>query len=283
MISYRIDLDSWNSPREVYTASFTCESPVWIGQTNNYYNIVPTTVTGSGTGCKFNVEALGTQYTVSSIGGSQGSGYAVGDTLRILGTQVGGATPANDITITVIQVGARGGVPTSVDFTTATGNAPGWNTANYGSRCVVYVRGLASAKLVQKDQGFSNLNSNPIRSEFRRDNIKLLKDYSGKLMIHRILPEVVNLDARGLQVYPGTVSISEIGSISVTVLAANSVGQAPQSINSALVDTNTDNPWAQIDQNAYRVNTISLANESNLNTWLCSAITWQATQVEDDR
>ena len=283
MISYRLDLDCWNAPRDVYAATFSCESPVWIGTENKYYNVVPVNVSSSGSGCLFNVEALGTQYTVSSIGNSQGSGYAVGDTLKILGTSVGGATPANDILITVIQVGARGGSATSVDFTTATGNAPGWNIANYGSRCVVYARGVTNSKAVQKDQGFSNLNSNPILSEFRRDNIKLLKDYSGKLMVHRILPEVVNLDAKGLQVFPDGTPVSEIGSINVTIQAANAVGQTPQAVSNVLVDTNTNQPWAQIDQNAYRVNTLSLSNESNLNTWLCSAVTWQATQVEDDR
>ena len=47
--------------------------------------------------------------------------------------------------------------------------------------------------------------------------------------------------------------------------------------------TNAQNPWAQIDQNAFRVNTIELSNTSNTNIWMCSATTWQVTQVEDDR
>jgi hypothetical protein len=63
------------------------------------------------------------------------------------------------------------------------------------SRTVVYVQGAASKKLVMKDQGTAFLATGPnpngnITSQFRRDNIKLLKDYSGKMMVHRILPEV---------------------------------------------------------------------------------------------
>ena len=283
MMAYRYDLDIWNAPRQVYNATFATESPVWIGQTNNYYNITPVTVSGSGAGCRFNVTAFGTQYTISPVGDSEGSGYAVGDTLKILGTQVGGATPANDISITVIQIGPAGGGATAVAYTTSTGNAPGWNIANYGSRCVVYVRGVANTKPVQKDQGYSNLDSNPIGSEFRRDNIKMLPNYSGRLMVHRILPEIVNLDSRGIPIDPTTAPVSEIGSVAVTIQAANSVGQTPQAITTATVATNTNSPWAQIDQNAYRVNTLILSNESNLNIWLCSATTWQYTQVEDDR
>ena len=279
MLSYRYDIDVWNPPRVVYDATFSTESPVWIGNTNTYINIVPTNISSSGSGCEFNVTQYGTQYTVSPVGGVQGSGYNIGDTLKILGTQVGGTTPANDITITVTQIFPNG----AIDYTNATGNAVGWNTANYGSRCVTYVRGVTNSKIVQKDQGFSNLNSNPITSTFTRDNIKVLKDYSGKVMVHRILPEIVNLDNRGIPLDPTVAPFSEIGGVAITIEAANSVGQTPQAITTVAVPTNTDNPWAQIDQNAFRVNSLTLSNESNLNTWLCSATTWQYTEVEDDR
>ena len=282
MISYRYDLDCWNAPREVYNATFACESPVWVGTTETFTNVVPTNLSSSGSGCLFNVTVTGTQYTVSPVGGVQGSGYAVNDTLIIYGNQVGGATGINDITITVDQIGPSG-APTGIAYTTARGNASGANIANYGSRCVVYVRGVVNTKPVQKDQGFSNLDSNPIVSNFTRDNIKLLPNYSGKLMVHRLLPEIVNLDARGIPLDPTTAPAEEIGGVAVTVEAANSVGQTPQAINTVAVQTNTDQPWAQIDQNAYRVNSLILSNESNLNTWLCSATTWQYTEVEDDR
>lgn len=279
MLSYRTDLQVWNPPRLIYNATFATESPVWTGNEVEYSNLTPTNVSSSGSGCLFNVDLFGTQYTVSPKGGTQGTGYAVGDTLKILGTQVGGTTPANDIIITVDEISSVGGII----YTTAIGDASGWNTFNPGSRCVVYARGVLSTKPVQKDQGFSNLDSNPIESYFRRDNIKMIKDYSGKVMVHRILPEIVNLDDKGLQIDPDTANVDRIADVSVAIFAANSVGQSPQFISTFAVATDTDNPWAQINQNAYRVNSLRLNNKSNLNIWMCNATTWQFTQVEDDR
>jgi hypothetical protein len=279
MISYRYDLDVWNAPRVVYDATFATESPNWVGTEASYTNLIPVNVSSSGSGCLFNADVFGTQYTLSPVGGSQGTGYSVGDTLKILGTQVGGTTPANDITITVTDISTTGGII----YTTAIGNASGFNISNPGSRCVVYARGVVNTKPVQKDQGYSNLDSNPIESIFRRDNIKMIQDYSGKLMVHRILPEIVNLDGRGIPLDPATAPTDKIANVSVTISAANAVGQTPQYISTFPVPTNTDNPWAQINQNAFRVNTLQLSDRSNLNIWMCNATTWQFTQVEDDR
>jgi hypothetical protein len=182
MLAYRYDIDCWNAPRDVSSATFACESPVFTG-----------------------------------------------------------------------------------------------NTANYGSRCIVYARGETGAKLIQKDQGFSFANATPISSQFRRDNIKLLKDYSGSLLVHRILPEVVNLDSKGIPLYPST------GNVSINIEGANSVGSAPASVTPIQMAINTDKPWTQINQNVYRVNTLEISNVSSTDIWMCSATTWQIAQTEDDR
>ena len=139
MISYRYDLECWNAPREVSSATFACESPIW------------------------------TEVADSSI--------------------------------------------------------PNWIN-NEGSRTVVYARGLTDNYLVQKDQGFSFLtsNANPngdIASTFRRDNIKMLPNYSGLLMVHRILPEVVNIGDDELPLYPSP------GNIAIKIEGAGSVGAEP--------------------------------------------------------
>ena len=161
------------------------------------------------------------------------------------------------------------------------------NAPNFGSRTVVYAPGLINSKLVQKDQGFHWTNDAPIDSVFRRDNIKLLKDYSGKLMVHRILPELNNMGADAfagddeLPIDPAT-SINK-GNVTVTIKGATSVGSAPTSTIPVTKPVDTDSPWYQINQNAYRVNTIELSNSSNNSVWMCSATTWQFTQTEDDR
>jgi len=191
MISYRYDLDVWNAPRDVASATFACESPVYTFDT------------------------------------------------------------------------------------------PDW-IPNLSSRTVVYARGVANVAMVQKDQGFSFVSTvdNPngdIESIFRRDNIKMLPNYSGKMMVHRILPEVVNLGNSELPIYPSP------GNISITIEGAGSVGSSPSVTTAVPMTIDTDNPWAQINQNAYRVNSIELSNTSNADIWMCSATTWQFTQVEDDR
>jgi hypothetical protein len=145
------------------------------------------------------------------------------------------------------------------------------------SRTMVYSRGVADSYLVQKDQGYTFINGQSIASEFRRDNIQLLKDYSGHLLVHRILPEVVNIDPAGLPVANST------GTITVAVGGSNSVGQDPTFKANVTIDLNTDNPWTQIDQNAFRINSIRVNNTSNITAWLCSATTWQYTQTQDDR
>ena len=195
MLSYRYDLDCWNAPRDVSSATFSCEAPIY-------------------------------------------------------------------------------------DYSTT------WDPL-LSSRTVVYAQGIAESKLIQKDQGYSFINDQPITSVFRRDNIKLLKDYSGKLMVHRVLPEVVNLgaihnDNNEIPIYPSP------GNLTVTIEGANSVGSIPTAKTpvTLAIDANGNNganPWAQINQNAFRVNTLELGDTSNAHIWMCSATTWQVTQVEDDR
>ena len=158
---------------------------------------------------------------------------------------------------------------------------PQW-TSNYGSRTVVYARGVNNQQLVQKDQGYSFIDGGQIASEFRRDNIKLLPDYSGKLMVHRILPEAVNMSNAELPIDPA-VDTALKGNVTVTIEGANSVGSAATQITPVTLPIDTQYPWAQINQNAFRVNNIALSNASNTNIWMCSATTWQYTQVEDDR
>ena len=162
--------------------------------------------------------------------------------------------------------------------------SPGVWQFNKASRTIVYAKGAEDTPIVQKDQGYNFINGLTINSSFRRDNIKLLKDYSGKLLVHRILPEVVNLNDGNVQIDPA-IDTSLIGSIDIIIEGANSVGQAPQQVTGIEMATNTDYPWAQINQNAHRVNSIEIT--SNVNTpgtiWMVNAVTWQYTETEDDR
>lgn len=157
-------------------------------------------------------------------------------------------------------------------------------TPNLSTRTLVYatVDGVNST-LAQKDIGYTRLNGDPIVSYMRRDNIKLLKDYSGKMMVHRILPEAVNIGAVPFTASDEIEIIPSPGTIDITIEGANSVGSAPASVTAITVNLDTNNPWAQINQNSHRVNSIEVGNTSDTNSWMLSAVTWQFTQVEDDR
>jgi hypothetical protein len=96
-------------------------------------------------------------------------------------------------------------------------------------------------------------------------------------MVHRLLPEAVNLDTAGVQVVPST------GSITVTMEGAQSVGSSPTVTNSQVVQLAGTSPWAQFNQNAFRVNSVVLSNTSDSTIWMCTGINWQVTAVEDDR
>jgi len=72
-------------------------------------NLTPTVVSSSGTGANLTVQlqALKTTYsttTTSITVQNPGTGYAVGDTLKILGNALGGTTPTNDLALTVAAV-----------------------------------------------------------------------------------------------------------------------------------------------------------------------------------
>lgn len=156
--------------------------------------------------------------------------------------------------------------------------SPVWTGTNYNpaSRSVIYTQGVANTALVQKDQGTQFIGNVAISSQFRRDNIQLLKDYSGQLLVHRILPEVININT-------ASTPTTGTGNITVTIGGSNSVGSTPTFKDPVTIPVATDNPWTQINQNAYRINTLEISNTSNVDTWLCSAVSVQMTQTQDAR
>lgn len=171
--------------------------------------------------------------------------------------------------------------PRDVDTASHAAEGPIYSVStgfNDASRTIVYTRAVADSYLVQKDRTFSFINDAPIASRFRRDNISLGLSYSQQALLHRILPEAVNINQAGLQ-------IDGVGNITVTVGGVNSVGQN-LTVNDKPVVTmaiNTNNPWTQINQNAFRVNSLELSNTSNVNAWQCTAVNWQFTPTEDSR
>jgi len=80
----------------------------------NYLAIPQDQLIGTGSSATFDVTVTGGVYSVSNV--NPGTGYIVGEKIVILGTNLGGASPANDLTINVDSVGATGDIA-SISFT----------------------------------------------------------------------------------------------------------------------------------------------------------------------
>ena len=99
------------------------------GDVQTYSGIVLNTsnnVVGTGTGAQFDVTVDGTN-VYSAVVNTAGSGYVRGDTIRILGSSLGGTSPTNDIHISVDDVNGSGGV----DFFRIISSTTGASAATY--------------------------------------------------------------------------------------------------------------------------------------------------------
>jgi len=74
----------------------------------------------SGTGLVPNVLSVNGAYFINPVSfANAGTGYAVGDTVKFLGTALGGTSPANDLVATVTTVGGSGAVTSLIRYTGA--------------------------------------------------------------------------------------------------------------------------------------------------------------------
>ena len=82
---------------------------VAFGSARTFANLTPVNVSSSGANAVITVQltAAGTSYSTSTTQitvQTAGSGYAVGDTIRILGNVIGGSTTANDLLMTISAI-----------------------------------------------------------------------------------------------------------------------------------------------------------------------------------
>jgi hypothetical protein len=77
---------------------------------NSTFTAVTGTTSGSGTGAKFDVTKTNGAYTTTIEAANLGTGYALGDTITLAGTSLGGAAPANNDVVIVTAVGTGGSI-----------------------------------------------------------------------------------------------------------------------------------------------------------------------------
>jgi hypothetical protein len=98
------------------------------------YTPVSGPTSGSGVGATFTVVRKGTKYlAVNSI--AAGTGYARLNTITLLGTNLGGATTANDVTITITAVNSTTGAIVAFEFA-GVGSGGNFVAVSSGSRNV---------------------------------------------------------------------------------------------------------------------------------------------------
>ena len=125
---------------------------VTIGQTpiNATYVAVTGTTGGAGTGAKFDVTKTNGVYTTVIEAANLGTGYAVGDTVTIAGTSLGG-TIANPDVVVVTSIATGGKIST---FSSA-GTGQIGNGLNY---TIIDVTGVTSYNMGDKSSNFTVVN-----------------------------------------------------------------------------------------------------------------------------
>ncbi len=147
---------------------------VAVSNGGSYSALSATNVTATGSGAKFNVTKTGSTYTVSVANG--GTGYSAGQTLKILGTSLGGSTTANDLSITIdtMQSGL-GADPTAIATVTFTGTAVS-NTAAYSDDGITWTATTLPTTSTWSDVTFGSglfvaVSSDDAKPIYSRDGI----------------------------------------------------------------------------------------------------------------
>lgn len=109
----------------------------WTNSTQTYTGVSGTNLVGTGSSATFNVTRTKTVYSITV--NAQGTGYATNNTIKILGTSVGGLTPSNDIVITIVNQ-SGGAIGTNPGDITWTGNSSNWKSGtDYALGDIVFV------------------------------------------------------------------------------------------------------------------------------------------------
>jgi len=87
-----------------------------------YFNVL---YSGSGSGAVIHIAmSNGNAYAISQFVTQGGSGYRVGETIRVYGLSLGGVTPTNDAIITIKNTGLKGAM-TDISISGTAGSNPG--------------------------------------------------------------------------------------------------------------------------------------------------------------
>ena len=110
----------------ITTISVAGTGPSGVGA---YTNVGAQALSNTGTSAEFTIQRTGSSYSNPQIA-QDGENYQVGNKIKILGTDLGGASPANDASISITEVSTDG----SIIDTSISGTAvPGDTTVTYAT------------------------------------------------------------------------------------------------------------------------------------------------------
>ena len=117
----------------------------WTISSETFLQVASTNEVGSGSGARFDVVKSNTVYSVNVSTGFAGTGYALNDIVTISGADVGGVSPANDVTVTITAETAG-----AIDTITTIGNSSTWKATTIYNKGDVVFYGASSFIAVQK-------------------------------------------------------------------------------------------------------------------------------------
>lgn len=137
---------------------------VAVSNGKTFLAVSGTNITATGSSATFNVQLVGATYTVTVAAG--GTGYSSGQTIRILGTALGGTSPTNDVVLTISQISSI--TPTAIDGVTAAGTANSV-TAAYSTDGITWASATLPSSQNWSDVTFGNGLFVAVADEFAKN------------------------------------------------------------------------------------------------------------------
>jgi len=107
---------TYSSASRTLATAQTYSDAVYAPTSVVYPTVTQSATSGTGTSASFTVVRKGVKYSAVVLKAA-GTGYARLDTITLLGTAVGGATPTNNITVTVTAVNSTTGAILAIEYT----------------------------------------------------------------------------------------------------------------------------------------------------------------------
>ena len=238
-----------------------------------YTNPAQSGYSGLGTSATFDIEKNGPAYTTLTIT-SGGSGFVAGETITIIGTELGGATTANDATITVGTVDGSGAILTATITGIAAVNGPitGITIAGTGASFGTITRGM-----VVTGTGISGT----VTVETVTSQTSIVLDTAVSLADDTILSFITNIK---VGMYVTGTGISGDVTVATVTDQSNIVLDSAQTIADDTVLTFGTFSSSQVDNTVYYYGTgttwTTLATSSSINTLKARYASFNFTQED---